>query len=229
MSLCISNTSKLTDKDNQLIKNNKLSYCSWHSGKFPTYPEEPDFFGYFIDNRVDGFDVAQSYRFIWDHSTKNCYDNCNYKNRMDDFTNVIYLSKQNKIEIQSKIDQLYDAINQTSKNIPKLYLELKELDKISFDHPKCAAVQRKIDDSNELIAKSERKIEELTKSINMNDYEFGKKFAKKIKPAAVIPVNKKKIINRPTVSVIEDTPRLQEILNNPKGIFKLEKIKKLII
>lgn len=120
----------------ELIKNNNLNKCTWHGGTIPTLNDainelkEREIYSL---NKYIGYDEEIIYKFIYDIDKKICYDNCNYKNRLDKINIARDIGEKIKNEKKPKILELNDMKLNVKFLLDKNIKLIKKNDKLIIE------------------------------------------------------------------------------------------------
>ena len=140
----------------QMINENNLNICEWHSGSIPTLNDmECEYREREIYNlkKYNGYDEEIKYKFIYDINSKICYDNCNYRNRLNEMTNnrklgekIINDKKPEILELQKMRSNVEILLEKNKKLLKINEKSLKELNnnKSNLEETKSITQMRKI-------------------------------------------------------------------------------------
>jgi hypothetical protein len=167
----------IDSKINQYKKELNLDYCVWHSGIFPT-PEEVNIENNtrqkYNNNKVPGFNTEQIMKFVWKTSNKACYDNCNYKKRLDIFTKN-RINAENLIkDTQNKLDNLVNNDNQIILLKSNLTNTNNQLTKLKEQIQYCILKKQRYD-----VAKTNAQITYYTTNIKNIEHSLDNELRKK--------------------------------------------------
>lgn len=120
----------------ETIKNNNLNKCTWHSSAIPTLNDAKNEFKereIYCSNKYVGYDEEITYKFVYDVNNNICYDNCNYKNRLDKINIARDIGEKIKNEKKPKILELNEMRSNIKLLLDKNQKIIKKNDKIIID------------------------------------------------------------------------------------------------
>ena len=160
-----------------LIQNNKLKECEWHSGTVPTsYDMQNEYSerNRFDANKYLGYHEEKKYKFIYDIKNKKCYDNCNYNNRLDNMNAAQKIGDKIKNEKKPEITELetkkkninlmLDKNKKLIKTNNKIIEDLKKI-KIKIDETKLITQIKKISNDIDIKQKENENLDFVTKQL----------------------------------------------------------------
>lgn len=162
---------------NKLINENNLNRCEWHSSWIPTINDmecENRERKIYSSKKYNGYDDEIQYKFIYDINKKICYDNCNYKNRLDEMTynrklgeKIINDKKPEILELDKMKSNVEILLEKNKKLIKANEKILKELNikKSNLEETKLITQIRKINSEIEMKNKENENLKFVTNQL----------------------------------------------------------------